>query len=103
MSGLPKLACHHLRRFAWRFHDALWVHQRKVLLHERASSRHQLLTESSRHISIGCLLVQGKIAKWWIPDDVVFVKEIPHTATGKVSKLTLRRQLKGYQSSHSKL
>ncbi len=33
---------------------------------------------------------QGKIAKWWIPDDVVFVDEIPHTATGKISKLTLR-------------
>jgi fatty-acyl-CoA synthase len=34
----------------------------------------------------------GKIAKWWMPDDVVFVKEIPHTATGKISKLTLRKQ-----------
>jgi fatty-acyl-CoA synthase len=33
---------------------------------------------------------QGKIAKWWIPDDVVFVDEIPHTATGKISKLALR-------------
>ena len=38
----------------------------------------------------------GKIAKWWTPDDVVFVAEIPHTATGKISKLTLRQQLKDY-------
>jgi fatty-acyl-CoA synthase len=39
----------------------------------------------------------GKIAKWWTPDDVVFVKELPHTATGKLSKLTLRQQLKDYR------
>ena len=35
---------------------------------------------------------QGKIAKWWMPDDVVFVEQIPHTATGKVSKMTLRKE-----------
>ncbi|AXF07983.1 long-chain fatty acid--CoA ligase [Paraburkholderia graminis] len=32
----------------------------------------------------------GKVAKWWIPDDVVFVDELPHTATGKLQKLKLR-------------
>lgn len=35
---------------------------------------------------------EGKIAKWQIPDDVVFVDEIPHTATGKIQKLKLREQ-----------
>jgi acyl-CoA synthetase (AMP-forming)/AMP-acid ligase II len=40
---------------------------------------------------------EGKIAKWWMPDDVVFVAELPHTATGKLSKLTLRQQLKDYK------
>jgi len=35
---------------------------------------------------------EGRIAKWQIPDDVVFVAEIPHTATGKVQKLKLREQ-----------
>jgi len=39
----------------------------------------------------------GKIAKWWLPDDVVFVDELPHTATGKLSKLRLREQFKDYQ------
>jgi fatty-acyl-CoA synthase len=39
----------------------------------------------------------GKIARWWMPDDVVFVNELPHTATGKLSKLTLRQQLKDYR------
>jgi fatty-acyl-CoA synthase len=40
---------------------------------------------------------EGKIAKWWMPEDVVFVKELPHTATGKLSKLTLRQTMKDYQ------
>ena len=41
--------------------------------------------------------LQGKVAKWWMPDDVAFVDEIPHTATGKISKLTLRAQFKDYR------
>ncbi|MGB1118420.1 MAG: long-chain-fatty-acid--CoA ligase [Parvibaculales bacterium] len=40
--------------------------------------------------------LEGKIAKWWMPDDVAFVDEIPHTATGKIQKLTLRQQFEGY-------
>ena len=40
---------------------------------------------------------RGKIASWCLPDDVIFVDELPHTATGKLSKLTLRRQYKDYQ------
>jgi acyl-CoA synthetase (AMP-forming)/AMP-acid ligase II len=39
----------------------------------------------------------GKIAKWWTPDDVAFVDELPHTATGKLSKLQLRGQFKEYK------
>ncbi len=38
--------------------------------------------------------MQGKIAKWWMPDDIVFVEEMPHTATGKLYKLQLREQFK---------
>ena len=34
--------------------------------------------------------LDGKIAKWWMPDDIVFADEIPHTATGKIKKTTLR-------------
>jgi fatty-acyl-CoA synthase len=34
----------------------------------------------------------GKVAKWWIPDDVVFVAELPHTATGKLLKTALRER-----------
>ncbi|KQT61303.1 MULTISPECIES: long-chain-fatty-acid--CoA ligase [unclassified Aureimonas] len=41
--------------------------------------------------------LDGKIAKWWMPDDVAFVDELPHTATGKIQKLELRRQFKDYR------
>ncbi|MEY3997880.1 MAG: hypothetical protein RLY60_692, partial [Pseudomonadota bacterium] len=40
---------------------------------------------------------EGKIAKWQIPDDVVFVESIPLGATGKMLKTRLREQLTGYQ------
>ena len=39
----------------------------------------------------------GEVAKWWLPDDVVFVDELPHTATGKILKLELRRQYRDHQ------
>jgi acyl-CoA synthetase (AMP-forming)/AMP-acid ligase II len=35
---------------------------------------------------------EGKVAKWWIPDDVIFVNELPHTATGKLLKTKLREE-----------
>ena len=43
--------------------------------------------------------LEAKIAKWWMPDDVQFVKEIPHTATGKINKLKLRETFKGLQAA----
>ena len=41
--------------------------------------------------------MEGKIAKWWMPDDVAFVDGIPHTATGKILKTALRDQFKAYR------
>ena len=38
----------------------------------------------------------GEVAKWWLPEDVVFVDELPHTATGKVLKLKLREQYRDH-------
>lgn len=40
---------------------------------------------------------EGRVAKWWTPDDVVFVDELPHTATGKLSKRTLRERFKDHR------
>ncbi|MEE8496437.1 MAG: long-chain-fatty-acid--CoA ligase [Xanthomonadales bacterium] len=41
--------------------------------------------------------LDGKIAKWWMPDEVVFVDQIPHTATGKIQKMELREQFKDFK------
>jgi fatty-acyl-CoA synthase len=37
-----------------------------------------------------------RVARWWLPDDVVFVPELPHTATGKLLKTQLREQFKDH-------
>jgi len=41
--------------------------------------------------------LEGKIAKWWMPDDVQFVEKIPLGATGKINKLALRETFKEYR------
>ena len=41
--------------------------------------------------------LDGKIAKWWIPDDVQYIEEMPHTATGKIQKMKLREMFEDYQ------
>ena len=41
--------------------------------------------------------LDGKIAKWWIPDDVQYIEEMPHTATGKIQKMKLREIFDDYQ------
>jgi len=40
--------------------------------------------------------LDGRIANWWMPDDIAFLEELPHTATGKVSKLQLRERFKDH-------
>ncbi|MGB5258682.1 MAG: 3-(methylthio)propionyl-CoA ligase [Woeseiaceae bacterium] len=40
--------------------------------------------------------LKGKVADWWIPNDAVFVEQLPHTATGKVKKIELREQFADY-------
>jgi acyl-CoA synthetase (AMP-forming)/AMP-acid ligase II len=41
--------------------------------------------------------LEPKVAKWWIPDDVVFVEEIPKTSVGKFDKKVLREDFKNYE------
>lgn len=41
-------------------------------------------------------VLEGKVAKWWIPDSVAFVDSLPLTATGKLWKAELKKRLKGY-------
>ncbi len=37
-----------------------------------------------------------RVAKWWLPDDIAFVEELPHTATGKLQKTKLREQFRDH-------
>jgi fatty-acyl-CoA synthase len=41
----------------------------------------------------------GRIAKWWLPDDIALVEAIPHTATGKIQKTALREMFRDYRFS----
>jgi fatty-acyl-CoA synthase len=41
--------------------------------------------------------LEGKVARWWMPDDVVVVEEIPHTATGKIEKKALRAMFRDHR------
>ena len=64
--------------------------------HEKWSERPLLIVclKEGASVDADALLAwfEGKVAKWWIPDAVEFADELPHTATGKVSKLRLREQ-----------
>lgn len=40
--------------------------------------------------------LKDKVAKWWLPEEIVFVDEIPHTATGKIYKRELRERFRDY-------
>jgi acyl-CoA synthetase (AMP-forming)/AMP-acid ligase II len=40
--------------------------------------------------------LSSRIVKWWMPDDVVFVDQLPHTATGKLLKTELRKRYHGH-------
>lgn len=47
--------------------------------------------------------LSSRVAKWWLPDDVVFVNSLPHTATGKLQKNILREQFKDFVFSSERL
>jgi fatty-acyl-CoA synthase len=43
----------------------------------------------------------GEVAKWWLPDAIEFVEELPHTATGKLSKKDLRDKYRDYRFANA--
>jgi len=57
-----------------------------------------VVAKTGRVIDKGALLahIAPHVAKWWMPDDVVVVEALPHTATGKILKTKLREQFAGY-------
>ena len=40
--------------------------------------------------------IATRMAKWQVPDDIVFIEALPMTATGKISKMTLRERFKDF-------
>ncbi len=58
-----------------------------------------VVAKPGRTIDADALLASyaDRVAKWWTPDEVVVVEQLPHTATGKLNKLALRQQFRGYQ------
>jgi fatty-acyl-CoA synthase len=41
--------------------------------------------------------LSGHVARWWLPDEIVFVDALPHTATGKLLKTALREQYRDHK------
>jgi fatty-acyl-CoA synthase len=60
-----------------------------------------VVRKAGREVSSEQLLAHlaTRVARWWCPEEVVFVDELPHTATGKIQKLVLRQQFRDYQLS----
>ncbi len=64
-----------------------WQERPLLIVVEEEGPRRRRATQVLQYL-------EGKVAKWWMPDDVVFVDELPHTATGKLQKMKLREQSK---------
>jgi fatty-acyl-CoA synthase len=64
--------------------------ERPILLVVRKAGSEVTPDEILAHLS-------GHVAKWWLPDEIVFVESLPHTATGKLLKTALREQYRDYR------
>ena len=72
----------------------MWQERPLLLVHckpDRHPTKEAILT-----------FLSGKIAKWWMPDDVVFVDTLPHTATGKLLKTRLREAYRGHLTQRAR-
>jgi fatty-acyl-CoA synthase len=74
-----------------------------ALPHPQWSERPLLVVRRSAESGIGSDAILAYLAeqapRWWLPDDVVFVEEMPYTATGKISKRTLREKFRDFTFS----
>ena len=66
--------------------------------HKKWDERPLLLVVKSEEVSKEQIyeFLVGKIAKWWMPDDILFLNELPHTATGKIRKVDLKTKYINY-------
>ncbi|RIA46995.1 fatty-acyl-CoA synthase [Hephaestia caeni] len=63
--------------------------ERPLLVVVRAKGSEVTAAQIREHLA-------ARVAKWWLPDEIVFVDDLPHTATGKLLKTALRAQFKDY-------
>jgi acyl-CoA synthetase (AMP-forming)/AMP-acid ligase II len=70
-------------------HHPKWDERPLLIVQKKAGA------EVTRQELLG--FYEGKVAKWWIPDDVVFVEGLPHTATGKLLKTQLRQDFQAHR------
>jgi fatty-acyl-CoA synthase len=66
--------------------------ERPILLVVKAPGAETTASTVIEHLS-------ARVAKWWLPDEVIFVDSLPHTATGKLLKTRLREEYRDYQLS----
>jgi len=73
------------------------------IAHPKWEERPLLVVKTAAEVEVAAeeimAFLSDKVVKWWLPEAVVFVDDIPLTATGKISKLTLREQFSDYQFS----
>jgi fatty-acyl-CoA synthase len=70
-------------------HHAKWD-ERPLLLVVRKPGSEVTAEAILQHLS-------ARVAKWWLPDEILFVESLPHTATGKLLKTAIREQYKDYR------
>jgi fatty-acyl-CoA synthase len=72
-----------------------------AIAHPKWDERPLLLVVPREGVDIGkqelLRFIEGRIAQWWMPDDVLFLPSLPLGATGKVLKKQLREQYGGYR------
>jgi fatty-acyl-CoA synthase len=71
------------------------------LAHERWQERPLacVVPKPGRQLSKAAIVehLESRVAKWWLPEDVVFVEALPRTSVGKIAKRELREQFKDYR------
>lgn len=73
-------------------HDEKWG-ERPLAVIKPVEMRKENVVEIKEHLLMA--VKEGRIAKWWIPEEIVFVKDMPLTSTGKINKLSLRKEILG--------
>ena len=70
-------------------HHPKWD-ERPLLLAVRQAGSEVTAADIAAHL-------EGQVAKWWLPDEILFVDELPHSATGKLLKVALRERYKDHR------